>query len=67
MDHFRTEFFSPVVTDRSSFDTWAAKGSKSLMTRAQDEVKRIFKEHSVEPLRNEVKDVAAKLVKKRAM
>jgi trimethylamine--corrinoid protein Co-methyltransferase len=65
MDHFRTEHFIPVVTDRSSYDTWVAKGSKSLLTRAQDEVRRIFKEHSVEPLGGEVKDVAAKLIKKR--
>ncbi|HJX04688.1 MAG TPA: trimethylamine methyltransferase family protein, partial [Thermoplasmata archaeon] len=65
MDHFRTEHFNPVVTDRSSYDTWVAKGSKTLLTRAQEEVRRIFKEHSVEPLRGEVNDVAAKLIKKR--
>ncbi len=67
MEHFRSEFFEPVVTDRSSYDTWVSKGSRSLMTRAQDEVRRIFKEHTVEPLRGEVKDVAARLIKKRMM
>jgi trimethylamine--corrinoid protein Co-methyltransferase len=65
MNHFRTEFFNPVVSDRSSYDTWAAKGSKSLMTRAGDEVRRIFKEHTVEPVRSDVADVAQRLVKKR--
>jgi len=64
-DHFRTEHFMPVVTDRTSYDTWASKGSKSLLARAQEEVRRIFKEHSVEPLRSEVKEVTARLVKKR--
>jgi len=65
MEHFRTEHFVPVVTDRTSFDTWTAKGSKGLLTRAQEEVRRIFKEHSVEPVRAEVEDVAERLVKKR--
>jgi len=65
MEHFRTEFFTPVLTDRSSYDTWVAKGSKSLMTRAAEEVKRIFKEHTVEPVRSEVGHVARALVEKR--
>jgi len=65
MEHFRTEHFMPVVSDRSSFDTWKAKGSKTLLERAQDEVRRILKEHSVEPVRDEVKEVCEQLVKKR--
>lgn len=65
MEHFRTEHFIPVVSDRSSFDTWVAKGSKTLLARAQDEVRRIFKEHSVEPVRSEVADVCTELIKKR--
>jgi len=65
MDHFRTEHFIPVVSDRTSYDTWVAKGSKSLIDRAGDEVRRIFKEHTVERVRSEVGETAAKLVKKR--
>jgi len=65
LDHFRTEHFIPVVSDRSSFDSWAAKGSKSLIARAGEEVKRIFKEHTVEPVSPEVAETAARLVKKR--
>jgi trimethylamine--corrinoid protein Co-methyltransferase len=65
MERFRTEHFMPVVSDRSSYDTWTERGSKGLLTRAGDEVRRIFKEHSVEPLGAEVGDVAARLVKKR--
>lgn len=65
MDHFRSEFFVPVVSDRSSYDTWAAKGSKSLLVRAGDEIRRIFKEHTVEPVRSEVGEVAQRLIRKR--
>jgi len=66
MEHFRTEHFIPIVTDRSSYDTWKAKGSKTMLDRAGDEVRRIFREHTVEPVRSEVAETAAKLVKKRS-
>ena len=65
MEHFRTEHFIPIVTDRSSYDTWKAKGSKTMLDRAGDEVRRIFKEHTVEPVRSEVAETAVRLVKKR--
>ena len=65
MEHFRTEHFIPVVSDRTSFDTWVAKGSKSLIDRAGDEVRRIFKEHTVAPVRSEVAETAARLIRKR--
>lgn len=65
MEHFRTEYFIPVVSDRSSYDTWKAKGSKTILERAGDEVRRIFKEHTVEPVRDEVSETAARLIKKR--
>jgi trimethylamine--corrinoid protein Co-methyltransferase len=66
MEHFRTEHFIPIVTDRSSYDTWKAKGSKTMLDRAGDEVRRIFKEHTVEPVRTEVAETAARLVEKRS-
>ena len=65
MNHFKTEHFIPVITDRSSWDTWVAKGSKSLIQRAGEEVKRIFKEHTVEHVRSEVSETATRLVQKR--
>jgi trimethylamine--corrinoid protein Co-methyltransferase len=65
LEHFKTEHFIPIVTDRSSFDTWVAKGSKTLVDRAGDEVRRILKEHRVEPVRGEVGETAARLIKKR--
>lgn len=66
MEHFRTEHFIPIVSDRYSYDTWLAKGSKSIIDRAGEEVKRIFKEHAVEPVRSEVGETAQRLLKKRA-
>jgi trimethylamine--corrinoid protein Co-methyltransferase len=65
MQHFRTEHFIPTVTDRSSYDSWVQRGSKSIVQRAGEEVRRIFKEHTVEPVRSEVAGTAARLIKKR--
>lgn len=65
MERFRTEHFIPTVSDRSSYDTWVAKGSKTTLQRAGEEVKRILRDHTVEPVRKEVSETAARLVKKR--
>ncbi len=66
VEHFRKEHFLPTVSDRSSFDSWVSRGKKSILDRAGDEVRRIFKEHSVEPVRSEVSETAKALLKKRA-
>jgi trimethylamine--corrinoid protein Co-methyltransferase len=66
MDWFRKEHFVPTLADRSSWDAWVQKGSKTLLERASEEVRRIFKEHSVEPVRSEVTETAARLIKKRS-
>jgi trimethylamine--corrinoid protein Co-methyltransferase len=65
VDHFRKEHFIPVISDRSSWDSWVTKGSRSTLARAGDEVRRIMKEHTVEPVRSEVSEVAGSLTKKR--
>lgn len=66
MEHFRTEHFIPTVTDRYSYDGWISKGGRSLLDRAGDEVRRIFKEHTVEPVPKGVSETAKELLKKRA-
>jgi trimethylamine--corrinoid protein Co-methyltransferase len=66
MQHFKTEHFIPTVTDRYSYDGWISRGGRSLLDRAGDEVRRIFKEHTVEPVPKEVSETANELLKKRA-
>jgi trimethylamine--corrinoid protein Co-methyltransferase len=66
VDHFRKEHFIPMVSDRSSWDSWVTRGSKSTLIRAGDEVRRIMKEHTVDPVRSEVGEVAGSLMRKRA-
>ncbi len=66
VERFREEHFIPVISDRSSWDSWVSKGSKTLLQRAREEVERIRKEHTVEPLRDEVSETVESLIQKRA-
>ena len=65
MERFRTEHFMPVISDRSSWDSWVQRGSKSILDRARQQVKKILDEHTVEPVRDEVGETVAKLIDKR--
>ena len=66
MERFRTEHFIPKVSDRSSWDTWVQRGSRSILDRASEEVRRILKDHSVTPVGDELRATADALIKKRA-
>jgi trimethylamine--corrinoid protein Co-methyltransferase len=65
MERFREEHFMPIISDRSSWDSWAQKGSKSILDRARERVRKILDEHSVEPVRDEVGETVARLIEKR--
>ncbi|MBU1158986.1 MAG: trimethylamine methyltransferase family protein [Candidatus Thermoplasmatota archaeon] len=66
VEKFRTEHFMPTLADRTSWDSWAQRGSKTLLDRAAQEVRRIFKEHRVEPVPKELGETVDKLLKKRS-
>ncbi len=65
MERFRKEHFMPVISDRYSWDSWVQRGSKSILERAREQVKRILDEHTVDPVRDEVGETVAELVSKR--
>ncbi len=44
-EHVRKEFYIPTHADRSQRSVWEAEGSKDSFTRANEEAKRILKEH----------------------
>ena len=62
--HFRREFWIPELFDRSNYHEWDNHGRKSLSVRAREEVKRILKTHTPEPLaldlERELQTVAAR-------
>jgi trimethylamine--corrinoid protein Co-methyltransferase len=48
-DHFR-DWFQPTIIDRSNFETWTERGSKTYQDRLEPEVDRILETHQPEPL-----------------
>lgn len=48
VEHVRNEFYFPMLSDRKQRSVWEAEGSRDTFTRAQEEAKRILKNH--EPL-----------------
>jgi trimethylamine--corrinoid protein Co-methyltransferase len=48
-DHWK-EWFRPTIIDRSNFDIWTERGSKTYNDRLEPEVDRILASHELEPL-----------------
>jgi trimethylamine--corrinoid protein Co-methyltransferase len=45
LTHWKKEYFSPVVADRTSYDEWIKQGRKSIIDRANERMQRILCEH----------------------
>ena len=45
LGHLRKDRWDPMLTNRESWDTWEAKGSKDMRERAREKIKQILEEH----------------------
>ena len=45
-EHFRQEFYQPMLSNRDNFDTWLANGSQQILQTANKKVKQILGEYS---------------------
>jgi trimethylamine--corrinoid protein Co-methyltransferase len=54
VENFRKELWFPKLVDRSKYDAWKKKGSKTMGTRAHERVKEILATHQVPPLEEKV-------------
>ena len=45
-EHFRQEFYQPVLSNRDNFDTWLANGSQQILQTANKKVKQVLAEYS---------------------
>jgi trimethylamine--corrinoid protein Co-methyltransferase len=45
-EHFRSEFYQPMISNRDNFDTWHAGGSKQILETANQKVKQILADYS---------------------
>jgi trimethylamine--corrinoid protein Co-methyltransferase len=58
LEHFK-EWFRPRLQDRSTFDDWLGRGSKSMLGRIEAESDRILSEHVPEPLDPDIREAMA--------
>jgi trimethylamine--corrinoid protein Co-methyltransferase len=45
-EHFRTEFYQPMISNRDNYDTWQAGGAQQIQEKANQKVKQILAEYS---------------------
>jgi len=53
-EHFRSEFYQPMISNRDNFDTWHAGGSKQILETANQKVKQILADYSPPDLPEDV-------------
>jgi trimethylamine--corrinoid protein Co-methyltransferase len=49
-EHFRSEFYQPMISNRDNFDNWQAGGSQQIMEAANKKVKQILGDYSAPDL-----------------
>jgi trimethylamine--corrinoid protein Co-methyltransferase len=49
-EHFRSEFYQPMISNRDNFDTWHAGGSQQIMETANKKLKQILADYSAPDL-----------------
>ena len=62
--NLRKEIFVPKLFDRNSEPAWTKSGAKGIYQVAKERVRSILREHSAEPLTQDVKKELANIVKK---
>ena len=63
LDHWRQEFWIPMLTDRLAWDAWLNRGGRSLLDRAVEEQNRLLANHTLEwleePMSRELDSIVA--------
>ena len=65
LDSWKWAQWRPQLIDRLRYDTWVAKGSKDMTTRANERALEILAEHEVPPLPEAAEEVIAEVIKVR--
>lgn len=64
--HLRDEHWQPWVTDRTSRPDWEAKGSKDIVQRAREKVKKVLETHQIPPIDKDIEARMQEIIKRRA-
>ncbi len=63
LDHIRTEHYLPRLFDRSTYETWEARGAKDIREVAREKAREILATHIPEPLPKEVNEELQAIIK----
>ena len=61
LEHFRNEFWRPSLSNRERYDSWKAKGGKTVGDKADEKVREILKKHVPKPVGQERIDEVEKM------
>ncbi len=64
--HLLEEIWQPWITDRTSRPDWESRGSKDMVQRAREKVKKVLETHEVAPLDKNVEAGMRKIIERRA-
>jgi len=63
-ERFKSERWMPELTDRTfSYESWQREGGKNMLEVAREKIKRILKEHEVEPIPPDVRKEIERIIK----
>jgi len=60
--HFRRELWFPRLLDRDFYDSWLAGGAKTMGQRCREEKRRLLREHTPQPLPDDVEKEVARVL-----
>lgn len=60
--HFRRELWFPRLLDRDFYDSWLAGGAKTMGQRCREEKTRLLREHTPQPLPDDVEKEVARVL-----
>ena len=67
LNNWKWAQWRPKVIDRMRYDTWVAKGSKDMATRANERALKILEEHEVPPLPYDAEQVISHILEQRRL
>jgi len=64
LNHLRTEYWIPKLSDRQTFDVWVQAGAKDIVTVAKEKVKEILATHKPEPIPKDIQKEISQIMKR---
>jgi trimethylamine--corrinoid protein Co-methyltransferase len=64
LNHLRTEYWIPKLSDRQTFDAWMQAGAKDIVSVAKEKVKEVLAKHKPEPIPKDIQKEISQIMKR---